>query len=150
MNEDERLFAKRALAAATQPVPLGGFDFDIHRWLNEVFADPDLSSNTKLVASALREYCAGNQSICWPTLDQIASKLGKDTDNSKRLSTNTSELAGKGYLQRVKRYEGRAANWVYRLKHPYSPQIQDQLILDAVNVEAYWASESAKWTRRPV
>ena len=151
LSEDETLVAKRAFAAATQPRSLGDpVGFDIHRWLTEVFADQSLSSNTKLVAAALREYCNGNESVCWPTLDQLAAKLGRDTSNSKRLSQNLSELASKGFVQRAKRYDGRAANWVYHLKHFYSAKVDERSILDVANEEAWWSKQERKWHRKPI
>jgi hypothetical protein len=151
MSEDETLVAKRAFAAATQPRALDDrVGFDIHRWLREVFRSDDLTANTKLVAAALRDYCNGNESVCWPTLDQLAVRLGKPTKNSERLSQNLSELASKGFIQRVKRYDGRAANWVYHLKHFYSAKVDERSILDVANHEAWWARRSAEWQGVPI
>lgn len=148
MNEDDTLFFKRAFVAATQPVTVRQDDFNIHQWRKQVNADGDLGMTDKAVASVLAEYCNGNQSVCWPTLDQIAAALGKEPKNSERFSKNTEKLARFGYLQRVKRNDSRTANWVYRLKHPWMVQVSDERIREVANTEDYWRWQESKWKNK--
>ena len=124
--------AKAVLYRATQPHSLADDDeingWNVQRWRSDVLRDADLTPAQKLAACALAEVAKGNTRILWPTLDQLAARLGQ-RGNSKRLSEYLAAVEAAGYLQRVPNGDGPKWNWVYCLKYQYMPRIDEAILL---------------------
>ena len=123
--------AKAVLYRKTQPHSLADDDhfhgWNIQRWRSDVLRDAQLTNAQKLAGCALAEIASINARILWPTLDQIAAQLGQH-GNSKRLSEYLAAVESAGYLQRVRHGDGPKWNWIYSLKYPYMPRMDDEIL----------------------